>query len=158
MASPVTTNHEYGCGIHDLVYQRVKPGCPACDLQRRLDEVVAERDRLEGDLVEMRGMANRVRAASDLGFSMASAGDLLDARDRAFLKAVLYQWRETKDIDLNVTEDHRNFMTNHETHACSSVGGLAMAGFFAEAIMAFGRPVAMGLVQKAMGKHLAGGT
>lgn len=154
----MTTVKEYGCGIHDLVYRRVKPGCPACNLQRRLDEMTAERDRLEGDLVEMRGMANRVRAVADLGFAMSSATDLLNPADRTFLKAVLYQWRETKDVDLNVTEDRRGFMTNTGSHQCSSVGGLAMVGFFDEAIMAFGRPVAMGMMQKAMGKHLAGGT
>lgn len=154
----MTTVKDYGCGIHDLVYRRVRPGCPACDLQRRLEEMTAERDRLEGDLVEQRGHTARIRAVADLGFAMASAADLLDARDRAFLKATLYQWRETKDIDLNVHEGKRSFMTNDEMHECSSVGGLSMVGFFDEAIMAFGRPVAMGMLQKAMGKHLAGGT
>lgn len=149
---------EYPCGIHDLVYHRVRPGCPACELQRKLDEVATERDRLEGDLAEMRGHVNRIRAASDLGYSMASASDLLDDRDRTFLKVVLYQWRDSKNIDLNVTEDKKGFMTNHELHACSSLGGVTMVSFFDDAIRSYGRAVAMGMLQKAMGKHLGGGS
>jgi hypothetical protein len=154
----VSVVKEYACGIHDLVYMRVRPGCPVCAIERQLEGVTKERDEAMGDLAELRGRLKRVQGTADLAISVEEATDLLDDRDRAFLKTVLYRWRDAKDIDLGVTPDVRGFTTNDETHECSSVGGLAIAGFFSEAIMAYGRPVAMSLLQRGMGQHLKGGT
>lgn len=151
------TVNEYGCGIHDLTYHAIRPGCPACALQQLLDKVREERDELQGQVAEMTGHLNKAQSAVNLGKAMANAIDLLDARDRTFLKTVLYRWRDRKDVDLSVTEDRRNFLTSEEMHACSSIGGAGIAGFYADAVHAYGRAAAIGMLQKAMGKELTGG-
>lgn len=148
----------YECGIHDITYRRAQPGCPLCKVERELEKTKKDLDEAMGNLAELRGRAQKIAGASDIGYSIDSASNMLDERDRAFLKEVLYRWRDRKDIDLGLTESGRGFITADTIHECSSVGGLAIAGFFKEAIMAYGRSVAMSLLQRGMAKHLKGGT
>lgn len=151
---------EHPCGIHDLVYVAVRAGCPACALEKRADDLLTERDALRREVDQLRVEVDRVRATADLTYSMKDAAAMLDAKDRTFLKQVLYLWRDEKSVDLVPLEDGRGFRVNGDMvaeHRCSSVGGIAICGFFREAIAAYGKGTAMNLLTRGMAQFLQGG-
>ena len=158
---------EFTCGIHELFYRASRPGCPACaaerDKQRMRESLQEVTSKLD---IAMQELA-RLRVQTDIVAAIREAANLLDESDLAFLKATLYEWRDTKGVSLKVTRGgKRNGTPNGFIviprkgepygHSCSSMGGMAIAAYFDEATNSTGPAKAMEWLVKGMYAHLPG--
>jgi len=145
--------------------------CPICErdvqiegLRRDLYRAIHERDLVTDD-------AARMRRQLDLVVAMREAIDITGAEDMAYIKSVLYQWRDSKSVNLKVT--HAPPPNRHSAappngflaiqrngdmhdHKCTSPGGIALAGYFEEASRTTGPVEAMKTLIKALNSHLPG--
>jgi hypothetical protein len=156
------------CLVSYWVPSGAKPRCPLCDanvtiqdLRAALRKAIAERDAAHET-------ASRATAHTDLVLAMRSTVDLMSAEDIGFIKGILYRYRESKST-INVKVTHsitgkvNGFLIAHrvdkrqdlESYACTSVGGVALAGYVEEAIKQVGQPGAMAILMKALAITLA---
>ena len=162
---------EYYVGLGDRM------ACPMCNLQRNYDEVRASLIQAQNEVQVLRNQNSRLQVQTDLQAAIRAALEILDDGDYAWLKAQMYQYKIDKSVMLKPTHGRllngkrpkrgeklppNGFMTmprdgDPEAHACSSLGGLAMAEYLDEAISTFGSAQAMGIMLKAWWKVLPGG-
>lgn len=162
---------KFDCGIHDLTYQAIRAGCPACEADR---DVTAMRHALEdtrNKLALLTEQNHQMRIQIDIVAAMREATEILDDHDMAFLKTVLYTWRDTKSLGLKTTHGSRKgkrevpaangFIVMPREgdpygHLLTSMGGLAIADYFDEATRTVGPAKAMEFLVKGMSAHLPG--
>lgn len=161
----------FECGIHDLTYRASGAGCPVCwheREQRQLRDAVKELNNKMRILAEEN---HTLRTWHDLSMAMRDAIPLLDDNDLAFLKATLYEWRDAKSLTMKVTHGAKKrrqpaapngFIVMPRRgdpygHLCSSVGGMAIADYYDEALNSFGVIKAMELLVRGLAQHLPGG-
>lgn len=158
---------EFECGIHDLKYKSFRPGCPVCDLERRIQVI---RDCLEQATNELRRASDQVallRTQVDMVDSVREAMRLLNEDDTEFLKTSFYRWRDDKSVAVKPWRKAREaekiygFLVIQRqgppfTHACTSVGGLAIAEYLDEAINTYGQPKGMQIMTRALSPLLPG--
>jgi len=162
---------KFDCGIHALTYEAYSAGCPACkaerDMLRMRDALRETKGKLEVAYAEL----SKLRVQTDIASAIREAAALLDDNDLAFLKATLYEWRDTKALALKTTHGARKRKRENPApngfivmprkgepygHLCSSVGGLAIAEYFDEATNSVGPANAMTLLTRGMAPHLPG--
>lgn len=165
---------KYACPRHKVEY--VVPGgddveCPVClhegiaeDLRISLQMANGKIELLEKEIVHLRGKV-------DSAFAMGNSMDLLDVHDRTFLKSVLYRWREDKAVTLKITHrydddgkkaDANGFIAVYRRgdpvgHQCTSIGGVALSGYYEETQRQHGDATAMQLLARAANDLLRGG-
>lgn len=159
---------KFDCGAHSITYSAFSAGCPLCRVERELlavrEALLETKNKLEVVMTENR----KLKADVDLIFSIQEAASLLDDDDMAFLKVSLYQWRDKKTVGLKVTHGGKGkkrsangFIQMHRHqdpvgYACTSVGGLAIASYFEEAVNSLGAAKAMEILARGLSKHLPG--
>lgn len=156
----------FECGIHEISYKSLRPGCPMCELER---EVLVLRDalgKLKNELALTHDQNVRLEAQNNFVFAIKEATALLDDEDMGFLKSVLYEWRDTKSLGLKPTHGGESREANGfivmprrgdpYAHLCTSVGGLAIAQYFDEAVNSVGNAKAMEHLVRGMAEHLPG--
>lgn len=168
MAVVGVSSHE--CGIHQISYRAVRPGCPVCGLERSLDEIRRKASQMADALDMVTRERNQLRHRVDLVYAIAEAATMLDENDLEFLKLVLYQWRDSRSVGLKTThgvkagrrlKSANGFiaMPRHGDpygHLCSSIGGAAIAEYFEEATNSSGPAEAMKTLARGMARHLPG--
>lgn len=120
----------------------------------------------------------RLQTHVDLVLAMREAMEVTDRGDRTFLKSVLYRFREDRSgVTMKVT--HGMALTygkarrrlkapatgfllmtraaEPETHVCTSPGGIAIAGYYDEALRISDSSSALGTLIKAVSQTLASG-
>lgn len=166
------TIKSFDCGIHMISYESDRPGCPVCYLERQDAELRRAVTELKNKLHLQNDKLRQLESFFDVTVAIREAIPLLDDDDLAFLKATCYEWRNNKSLTLKVTRGARKkkrepsspngFIVVPRTgdpygHLCGSVGGLAIAEYFDEAMNGFGAIRAMELLIKGMAQHLPGG-
>lgn len=161
--------HEHECGIHDITYKAVRPGCPMCELDRTNKMLWESNEKLAGQLEMQTAELSKLKVNWEFLSAMREAVELLDDQDLEFFKSILYQWRDEKSVGLKQTygyDDNKKksiigflVMPRGEDpwgYACTSIGGLAIASYFAEACAARGSAEAMAILARAVSDHLPG--
>ena len=154
--------------------------CPACRQEQVIQDLRTEYMRLQQQYDMLSAEYERTRAHVDLVMAMREALALVDQDDLLFLKRVLYRWKDDRGVNLRVThapppvgKDNKpvrgaTAMPNGllvlyrgdddaESWKPSSPGGVALAGYFDEALRINGHPHAMDTLLRAMNQHLPGG-
>lgn len=161
---------DHECGIHDLTYKSFKAGCPLCEATRTIEQLRYSMQEMRNRIGLLEDENHKLKDQVDLIYAIRTAMDLLDASDTAFLKAVLYQWRDEKSLALKATHGgnstRRDAVANgfiviprHQDpygHTCSSVGGMAIAEYFDEAMKTGGPHFAMGTLSRGLAPLLPG--
>lgn len=176
LAAGVKGMEPFDCGIHDITYKAYKPGCPLCSSERENNQLRAAMKEARGKLEILHEQNQKLQLQVDIAYAIREAAELLDDDDMAFLKAVLYEWRDTKSIALKVTHGGAKTSTSRDKrkpmppngfiimprqgdpygHICSSMGGLAIAEYFVEAQNSVGPAKAMELLVRGMSPYLPG--
>lgn len=165
----------FDCGIHDLVYRSFRAGCPMCETEREIRELRIAVKELTGKLAFATENTHKLQVQTDISTAIRDAAQLLDDADMSFLKTVLYQWRDEKSLALKVTHGSNikkrrrkgeeipanGFIVIPRSgdpygHVCSSVGGMAIAGYFEEATNWVGPAQAMSMLTRGMAPYLPG--
>lgn len=169
----VPKTESFECGIHDLTYRATSPGCPVCWHER-------ERKHLQDAVRELNGKMNllaeqnhALRVWQDLSVAIREASGVLDDNDMAFLKATLYEWRNEKSLTMKTTHGPRDKKKRRPAspngfivmprkgdpygHLCTSVGGMAVAEYYDEALNTYGTIKAMEILVRGLAQHLPGG-
>lgn len=169
---PMPKLESFECGRHSVEYQAYSAGCPVCEGER---EVEGMRQALMEAKNKLRIATERNRQLEswwDLSMAMRDAIPLLDDDDLVFLKTTLYEWRNNKSLSMKVTHGPRKKKREPSApngfivmprkgdpfgHLCTSVGGVAIADYFEEALNTYGAIQAMTLLVRGFSQHLPGG-
>ena len=166
---------KYACSVCQITYYvpiKQKAHCPLCDAARRVTELQAAMTVVRNQLALREAEFVRLQTTVDLTQAMRNALDIAGEDDLTFLKSVLYRFRDDKaSIGLRVTHGGRatvratsapvnGFLAlprglEPEAHICTSIGGVAIAGYFDEAVRTAGTPFAMTVLIRALGLKLA---
>ena len=156
----------FECGIHDITYKDLRPGCPVCKLERQVEELRDALLKARNELQVTYDQNARLEAQNNFVFAIKEASTLLDDQDMGFLKSTLYEWRDNKSLGLKPTHGGDNGEANGfivmprkgdpYAHLCVSVGGLAIAQYFDEAVNSVGNAKAMEHLVRGMADHLPG--
>lgn len=177
-AEPYATR--FTCATHQVTYyvsRGDKQHCPVCSLEDQNTRFRAEISRLYNELQATTNQLERLRPQVDLQSAMKQALEVVDHDDLMWLKTQMYQYRLDKSVTLKVTHGRiagnrtkpkgnlppNGFMAmprrgDPEAYACRSIGGIALAEYFDEAVHTVGSAQAMGLLLKAMWTVLPGAT
>ena len=157
---------QFECGIHEITYKDVRPGCPVCKLERQNEELREALMKLKNELSVTHDQNVRLETQSNFVFAIKEATALLDDEDMAFLKSVLYEWRDTKGLGLKTTHGGESHEANGFIvmprngdpygHLCTSMGGVAIAEYFDEATNSVGNAKATEMLVRGMAEHLPG--
>lgn len=164
---------QFECGICSITYKALNPGCPLCEATRELRTMREALTMAKNMADAATTTANRAQRDADLMHCIKEAGTMLNDDDRSFLKVVLYQWRDKKSVGaLKVTRskdptDETKMSANGflvvprdgepYAHTCSSIGGMAIASHFDEAVRALGQSDAMSMLSRGLATMLPGG-
>lgn len=152
--------------------------CPACEKDSVIQELRAELMRTQQQYDMLATEYQKTRVHVDLVMAMRDAMTLTDQADITFLKQVLYRWRDDRGVTIRVTHAPPKvtskgapvkgaqtlpngflalYRGNDDVEECkfSSPGGVALAGYFDEALRTHGHPHAMDTLLRAMNQHLS---
>ena len=170
---------KYRCDLH-LVDYYIPHGdvkrCPMCGMEKNYDDARAAVIQLEAELKVATSQLERLRVQVDIQTAIRSAIEVLDDYDYSWLKLQMYQYKVDKSVTLKVTHGKlpagkriprgdkmpaNGFIVmprngDPEGHVCTSIGGVAMAEYFDEALTTVGSAQAMGIMLKAWWKALPG--
>ena len=165
---------KFSCSEHAITYYMpngTKALCPACDADRILAEMRKALDEVNNKNRMLHDENQRLRVQVDLVQAIRDAVEVTGTEDLMFLKTVLYQWKIDRSIALKVTHGRKKSRSaapngfiamprggEPEGYACTSIGGLAIAEYFEEAVNTVGSAQAMILLVRAMAKLLPGAT
>lgn len=163
------------CGIYYAVGPGDKAECPLCALEKnysilemKLQEAVEKARGLDRTVASLQSQVDYVNA-------MRQSMSLIDTRDRTFLKSFLYRYRADRGIALIAMHppgtrtrdarkprtafrvEERNVGEDGELHICSSVGGLALVGYFHEASCELGQKQALTYLLRAVSLEMSEG-
>lgn len=169
----VAKKKPFECGIHELTYMAYQAGCPVCYAEREYETMRQALRDAKNQLSILTDENLRLKVQTDIVSAVREAALILDDNDLAFLKAVLYEWRDEKSIALKTTHGSKGrkkqrgnpppngFIAMPRSgdpygHVCTSMGGLAIAEYFDEATNTVGPANAMALLVRGMSAHLPG--
>lgn len=161
---------DYDCGIHNITYKDVRPGCPVCKLDREVSDLRRAAHAFKNQLDRVTTERDRLQEHVDIMFAIREAAQMLDDEDMEFLKLVLYQWRDARSIGLKTTHGVKKGRRQRAAngfiamprqgepygHLCTSIGGVAIAEYFEEATNWMGSAEAMKMLARGMADHLPG--
>jgi hypothetical protein len=178
MAKPTTfgpgqgrASRPFECGIHNITYEAARAGCPLCESEREVNRLRGAMKDVHNQLKILTEQNLQLKVQTDIVSAIREAALILDDNDLAFLKSVLYEWRDQKSVALKTTHGPRKkkreipppngFIAMPRNgdpygHLCTSVGGLAIAEYFDEATNTVGPANAMTLLVRGMANHLPG--
>lgn len=158
---------KWTCSLCQITYWTMesKPTCPMCDLYKQREQMLEQMAQYEQKIKDLTTQLNRAASNVDYVVAIQDAAELLSLEDLAWLKGVLYQWRETKSGNLKAIEGRTGpigFLAEwphqqSDQRICDSVGGVAIAGLLQEISQGFGSKVGLMTLSKALSKHLKGG-
>lgn len=172
---------KFSCSKHQITYYGPtdqKAECPMC----RADETIADLRRTiltqGNDLTKALQDAERLRSHVDLHLAMRQALDIIGEGDLVWLKSVLYRWRKDKRIRLHVKHGPPTSFApgttrrkpappigftmmgrqnEVEEHTGETLGCIALAGYYEEALNLGGPATAIAALDKAVSKWMPGG-
>ena len=171
---------KYSCSTHYVTYYMPngeRALCPACDAEKQTSDLREALKESQNRAERLHEENRKLRLQTDVVESIKDALDVTGHDDLMFLKEVLYRWKIDRSIALKVThgtslgskkkkrdaQAPNGFIAmprggEPEGYACSSLGGLAIAEYFEEALNTVGSAQAMILLVRAMAKQLPGAT
>jgi rubredoxin len=157
---------KWTCSLCDITYRtdEKSPHCPMCEMYKERVEFLNRMAEAEAKVAELQEQLDRATANVDFVVAIQNATELLGPEDMAWLKSVLYRWRESKNMTLETIEGRngpKGFLASWrdgtaEEHMVTSVGGVAIAGILRDVSQGFGKSVGLMTVAKAMAQHLKG--
>ena len=162
----------FECGRHGLEYSAYSAGCPVCESERDLEEMRKALMETKNKLRIVAERNHQLESWWDLSMAIRDAVPLLDDEDLVFLKTTLYEWRNKKSLSMKVTHGPQKRKRQPAApngfivmprrgdpygHLCTSVGGVAIADYFEEALNSFGAIQARTLLVRGFSQHLPGG-
>lgn len=159
------------CQISYYVPLGYKPICPLCDAEKRITELRRALYQAEQHAIKAEAQAHQVQTHVDIVLAIRDALEIMSVDDLAFLKSVLYRYRERKaGVQLKLIHgvpSHgrkkppiNGFLAVYqdgepEAHECTSMGGLAVAGYYQEALQLAGSAKAMEHLHRALSTQMA---
>lgn len=159
----------HSCSMCQITYytpKRAKPQCPLCATELRVVELMDVITGLRNRVEKIEDENSRMRAQIEVTTAIKQAFDAIGSQDLVFLKTVLYRFRDDPtSIKLKVTHGEKGpngFVAltkkgEPEGHYCSSVGGVAIAGYYEEVVHIASVNQAMAVLMRASGGVLAPG-
>lgn len=162
----------FECGRHEIEYAAYSAGCPVCERDREIDEMRRGFREVKNQLQMISERNRQLESWWDLSMAIRDAVPLLDDADLLFLKTTLYEWRNKKSLSMKVTHGPKKNKRQPAApngfivmprkgdpygHLCASVGGVAIADYFEEALNSYGAIQAMTLLVRGFSQHLPGG-
>lgn len=165
---------KYTCAECLITYYATQAHCPLCDSNARLKHTQDALRQIQREIEFLTNANKNLAEAVDSTRAVRNALDLLDDPDRAFLKGVLYQWKADRGVNLRVT--HTSATTRKGrvkgtkpngfvaifrgsdpvAHVCSSMGGVAIAEYYEEALRTVGHEKALNMLLKGFNELLPG--
>jgi hypothetical protein len=153
-----------------------KPSCPVCAIEEKYIDLRGDYAGIANENDRLRAEVQTLKAQLEIGTAIRSALEILGDDDYAWLKVQLYQYKVDKSVVLKPTHGRlengkklkrgqkmpaNGFMAiprkgDPEAHLCTSLGGIAMAGYFDEAVTCYGSAQGMGIMLKAWWTALPG--
>lgn len=168
------TVHCEACLITYTVGSGEAPTCPLCDATRRVRDLQGAMASMRNQMDLMGTELSRLRALTDVIFAIRDAVPIASSRDLAFLKSVLYRYRDNA-ASITLKALHEKSLTaglrpslsvtgllavprsgDPESHICDSIGGLAIAEYFDDEVKRHNVPSAMTTLHQALSDLLAG--
>jgi len=160
----------YKCSRCAIFYDTVETvaACPLCKMEIKADQALEALKNMRNQIDLLEKQNRELDSRVNIQSAFRAASDLLGTEDRVFLKQVLYTWRQDRSVSLKVihTGEGGNrkatgFIAewrgrDPEGHACSSIGGAAIAAAFEEALHTLGSAQAMQVLVRAL-QHLLPG-
>lgn len=140
--------------------------CPLCRARHELQEVKTGLLVMRNKLDRLTDQLAKLEPHVDLVVAMRMAMEVADSNDRTFLKSVLYRYRDDKStlsmkpIHTRPNQPVNGFLVtvrhaDSEAHICTSPGGVALAGYYDEAVRTGGVATAIAVLIKAVNQSLA---
>lgn len=149
---------QYDCGAHKITYWSTRPGCPLCEADRDIKRLRESTKQLAEENMYLREQLHAAHMQTDSVVGYRTASGLLDDDDRSFVKTVLYRVRDESSVSLRPMFAEREVRGRRQTeikriavgfivtprdgdsypHECTSIGGLAIADMFDEAVNSIG--------------------
>jgi hypothetical protein len=140
-----------------------KPRCPLCVQEIKTEQMREALKVATNKLEQMEKQLKDLDARQNLQSAFHAALDICNDKDLVFLKSVLYRWRADRSITMKTmgVPKPRGFIAEPrrgepESHVCSSIGGLAVAAYYQEALRTVGSAQAMAILLRAA-QHLLPG-
>lgn len=165
---------KFTCAECLITYYAARAHCPLCDANRRLKETQAAILQMQREMEFLSNANNRLAEQVDSSRAVRNALELLDDNDRAFLKAVLYQWKTDRSVNLRVTHTSVRPVGKRRSplrpngfvavfrgsdpvgHTCTSMGGVAIAEYYEEGLRTVGHEKALNMLLKGFNELLPG--
>lgn len=165
---------KYTCASCLITYYAPKAHCPLCDANERLKYTQQALLEAQRELEFLTNVNNRMAEQLDPTIAIKNALELLNDLDRAFLKTVLYQWKTDRNVNLRVTHTSARPVGKRRSptrpngfvsvsrgsepvaHVCSSMGGIAIAEYYEEALRTVGHERALNMLLKGFVELLPG--
>jgi hypothetical protein len=154
------------CAIQYEIKTGSSPDCPLCTQEIKTEQMRRSLKEATRKIELMEERIRQLESRDEIRSALREALELVEDEDLAFLKGVLYRWRHDKSIDLKVTKGRTGkangfiAVPRHgkpEGRTCSSIGGVAVAALYEEALRTVGTAEAMKTLMKAAQHLLPGG-
>lgn len=163
------------CAIRYEVTEGEKAHCPLCEAEKRLVEAYLLAEQLRDENTNLRKKLDSLTTWVDHVHAIRDAMDLVGPEDMVFLKQVMYLYRDDRSYQLTalakVTTDKNGRITKRqpmrnelmltkpgqrqgERHQFTSIGGVAVVGYFDEMTRQMGEKQAMVYLLRAVSLYL----
>jgi hypothetical protein len=160
---------EYECSRCAIKYHSLEAECPLCSLSKEITRLRVELSTANNLIARQKQTLEKAHRLLGLESAMRAAIDLCGDEDLDFLIRVGQSWVNSKtSVILKVTHGSpkpgqrlapaNGFLAMYrgesESRLCDSIGGVALAGYFDEAVATMGHPGATAMLVKALGRLL----
>jgi hypothetical protein len=164
------------CAIRYEVGRGQKAHCPLCAAERLNEELARQIDRLVDDNANMSRKLEAIAVQMDHITAIREAMSLVEGEDLVFLKQVMYLYRDDRSYSLTaqngrIQHDNRGRIARKqpirnalllskrgresEEHLFTSIGGVAIVGYFDEMTREVGEKQAMVYLLRAVSLYLS---
>lgn len=164
------------CAIRYEVTRGAQAHCPLCASERLAEDLMRQVDRLTDENVNLSKKLEMIAVQMDHITAIREAMPLVEGADLVFLKQVMYLYRDDRSYSLSalngrVTMDRRGRVAKKqpirnallltgrgresEEHLFTSIGGVAIVGYFDEMTREVGEKQAMVYLLRAVSLYLS---
>jgi hypothetical protein len=164
------------CAIRYEVSRGAQAHCPLCAAERQLEDLMRQVDRLTDENIGLSRKLEAVAVQMDHITAIREAMPLVTGDDMVFLKQVMYLYRDDRSYSLTalngrIATDRRGRVAKKqpvrnalllsrggrepEEHLFSSIGGVAIVGYFDEMTREVGEKQAMVYLLRAVSLYLS---
>ena len=164
------------CAIRYTVAKGAQAKCPLCEAEKRLTQANISLGRLSEENAGLKRKVEALGSLMDHVTAIREAMQLVEGEDMVFLKQVMYLYRDDRSYVLtalngNIATDKRGRIAKKQPvrnaflltrggrdpqeHTFTSIGGVAIVGYFDEMTREIGEKQAMSYLLRAISLYLS---